>query len=65
VDSLGLSSIATGMVLRELAPGFAGGYLKPFPIQASAVHSLDDAKHAYDAVAGSSRDRVVLRPARS
>ena len=63
VDSLGLSSIATGTVLRELAPGFAGGYLKPFPIQASAVYSLDDAKHAYDAVAGSSRDRVVLRPA--
>src|SRR6516225_12199632 len=63
VDSLGLSSIATGAVLRELAPGFAGGYLKPFPIQASAVYSLGDAKHAYDAVAGSSRDRVVLRPA--
>jgi NADPH:quinone reductase-like Zn-dependent oxidoreductase len=64
VDSLGLSSIATGTVLRELAPGFAGGYLKPFPIQAAAVYSLDDAKRAYGAVAGSSRDRVVLRPAR-
>ena len=63
VDSLGLSSIATGAVLCELAPGFAGGHLKPFPIQASAVFALDDAKHAYDAVAGSSRDRVVLRPA--
>jgi NADPH2:quinone reductase len=63
VDSLGLSSIATGAVLRELAPGFAGGHLKPFPIQASAVFALDDAKHAYDAVAASSRDRVVLRPA--
>lgn len=63
VDSLGLSSIATGAVLRELAPGFAGGHLKPFPIQASAIFALDDAKHAYDAVAGSSRDRVVLRPA--
>jgi NADPH:quinone reductase-like Zn-dependent oxidoreductase len=65
VDSLGLSSIGTGAVLRELAPGFAGGHLKPFPIQASAVFALDDAKHAYDAVAGSSRDRVVLRPAQS
>src|SRR5215469_7775223 len=65
MDSLGLSSIATGAVLRELAPGFAGGHLKPFPIQASAVYCLDDAKSAYDAVAGSSRDRVVLRPVQS
>ena len=63
VDSLGLSSIATGAVLRELAAGFAGGHLKPFPIQASAIYSLDDAQRAYIAVAGSSRDRVVLRPA--
>jgi NADPH:quinone reductase len=65
VDSLGLSSIATGAVLRELAPGFASGHLKPFPIPPSAVYSLDDAKRAYVAVAGSSRDRVVLRPAQS
>ena len=32
IDTLGLSSIATGAVLRELAPGFASGHLKPFPI---------------------------------
>jgi NADPH:quinone reductase-like Zn-dependent oxidoreductase len=63
VDSLGLSSIATGAVLRELAPGFASGHLKPFPIRPSAVYSFDDAKAAYVAVAGASRDRVVLRPA--
>jgi NADPH:quinone reductase-like Zn-dependent oxidoreductase len=65
IDTLGLSSIATGAVLRELGPGFAGGHLKPFPIKPSAVYSLDDAKAAYVAVAGSSRDRVVLRPAHS
>ena len=34
IDTLGLSSIATGAVLRELGPGFASGHLKPFPIQA-------------------------------
>ena len=34
IDTLGLSSIATGAVLRELGPGFAGGHLKPFPIKA-------------------------------
>ena len=34
IDTLGLSSIATGAVLRELGPGFASGHLRPFPIQA-------------------------------
>jgi NADPH:quinone reductase len=62
IDTLGLSSIATGAVLRELAPGFASGRLKPFPIKASAVYSLERAKDALVAVAGSSRDRVILRP---
>lgn len=62
IDTLGLSSIATGAVLRELAPGFASGHLKPFPIKASAVYSLEQARDAFLAVAGSSRDRVILQP---
>ena len=62
IDTLGLSSIATGAVLRDLGTGFAGGHLKPFPIKASAIYSLECAKEAYVAVAGSSRDRVILRP---
>ena len=62
IDTLGLSSIATGAVLRELGPGFASGHLKPFPIRPGAIHPLEDAKAAFLAVAGSSRDRVVLRP---
>jgi NADPH2:quinone reductase len=62
IDTLGLSSIATGDVLRELGPGFASGHLKPFPIKASAVYPLERAKEAYAAVAGSSRDRVILKP---
>ncbi|MBR0788016.1 zinc-binding alcohol dehydrogenase family protein [Bradyrhizobium manausense] len=62
IDTLGLSSIATGAVLRELGPGFASGHLKPFPIKASAVYPLERAKEAYAAVAGSSRDRVILKP---
>lgn len=62
IDTLGLSSIATGDVLRELAPGFASAHLKPFPINASAIHPLENAKHAFVAVAGSSRDRVILKP---
>ncbi|MBR0714384.1 zinc-binding alcohol dehydrogenase family protein [Bradyrhizobium liaoningense] len=62
IDTLGLSSVATGTVLRDLGPGFASGHLKPFPIKASAIYPLDRAKEAYVAVAGSSRDRVILRP---
>ena len=63
VDTLALSSIATGAVLRELVPGFASGHLKPFPIRPDAVYPLQDAKGAFLAVAGSSRHRVILRPA--
>jgi NADPH2:quinone reductase len=62
IDTLGLSSVATGAVLRDLVPGFADGHLKPFPIRAEAVYALEDARAAYQAVAGSSRDRVILRP---
>jgi NADPH2:quinone reductase len=63
IDTLGLSSVATGAVLRELGPGFASGHLKPFPIKANAIYPLEEAKAAFVAVAGSSRDRVILRPA--
>lgn len=62
IDTLGLSSVATGAVLRELGPGFASGHLKPFPIKSSAIYSLEQVKAAFGAVAGSSRDRVILRP---
>ena len=63
IDTLGLSSVATGAVLRELGPGFASGHLKPFPIKPGAIYPLEQAKAAFIAVAGSSRDRVILRPA--
>ena len=62
IDTLGLSSTATGAVLREIGPGFANGHLKPFPIQPSAIYPLDEARSAFLAVAGSSRDRIILRP---
>jgi NADPH:quinone reductase-like Zn-dependent oxidoreductase len=62
VDTLALSSVATGAVLKELSTGFASGHLKPFPIGAAATYALEEAKAAYLAVAGSSRDRVILRP---
>jgi NADPH:quinone reductase len=62
IDTLSLSSVATGEVLRELQPGFASGHLKPFPILPSAIFPLTAAKEAYAAVLGSSRDRMVFRP---
>ena len=62
IDTLGLSSTATGAVLRELGLGFVSGHLKPFPINPKAIYPLEDAKAAFLAVAGSSRDRVILRP---
>src|SRR6202045_3451017 len=63
IDTLALSSTATGAVLKELGPGFASGHLKPFPIRPEAIYPLENAKAAFVAVAGSSRDRVILRPA--
>jgi NADPH:quinone reductase-like Zn-dependent oxidoreductase len=62
IDTLSLSSIASGDVLRELQPGFASGHLTPFPIAGHAVFGLNDAKRAYEAVLGSSRDRLVFAP---
>ena len=62
IDTLAFSSIATGEVLRSLGDGFAGGHLKPFPIVDGATYPLDQAQVAYRAVAGSSRDRVIIRP---
>jgi hypothetical protein len=62
IDTLGLSSTATGTVLGELGPGFASGHLKPFPIKRDAIYPLEYAKRAFLAVAGSSRERVILRP---
>jgi NADPH:quinone reductase len=64
IDTLALSSIATGDVLKELVPGFASGALKPFPIRPEAVYGLNDAAKAYVAVMSWSRDRVVLEPGR-
>jgi NADPH:quinone reductase-like Zn-dependent oxidoreductase len=65
IDTLGLSSVATGAVLKQLVPGFASGHLKPFPIKPAAIYSLENAKSAFVAVAGSSRDRIILRPAQA
>ena len=62
IDTLAFSSIESADVLRSVMSGFAGGLLRPFPVAASSIYSLSDAKAAYAAVTGSSRDRILLRP---
>ncbi|AOF92835.1 zinc-binding alcohol dehydrogenase family protein [Sinorhizobium sp. RAC02] len=62
IDTISLSSVETGAILKQLAPGFAAGKLKPFPILPSATYSFENAYDAYQAVMASSRDRIVLVP---
>jgi NADPH2:quinone reductase len=62
IDTLAFSSVESADVLRSVLPGFAGGFLRPFPIKDTSIYSLADAKAAYAAVIGSSRERIVLRP---
>lgn len=62
IDTLAFSSVASGDVLREALPGFVSGHLKPYPIAGHAIYPLSDAKSAYRAVIGSSRDRIIFRP---
>lgn len=64
VDTLAFSSQASGELLRDAVGGFASGALRPFPIVAEAVYSLEQAKAAYEAVSRSTPHRVILRPSR-
>src|SRR5213080_79228 len=62
IDTLAFSSAANADILRDALPGFVSGHLKPYPIASNAIYPLADAKVAYLAVSGSSRDRVILKP---
>ncbi|MBR1204344.1 MULTISPECIES: zinc-binding alcohol dehydrogenase family protein [unclassified Bradyrhizobium] len=62
VDTLAFSTIESAELLRSVLPGFAGGFLRPYPIVPSSIYPLAETKAAYTAVIGSSRNRVVLRP---
>lgn len=64
IDTLALSSVASGEVLRDLLPGFASGALKPFPVHRHAIYPLEAAAKAYVDVLGAARDRIVLSPAK-
>jgi NADPH:quinone reductase-like Zn-dependent oxidoreductase len=62
IDTLSLSSVASGQALRALVPGFADGTLRPYPIADGACYPLVEARAAYAAVMASARDRVILIP---
>ena len=62
IDTLALSSIETGDVLRNLLPGFESGALRPFAIEPSSAYPLTKAREAYRAVMGSARSRVLFEP---
>lgn len=64
VDTIALSSVDTGEILRSLVTGFSTGHLKPFPILDRATYRLSDAHAAYQAVMSSTHDRIVLVPER-
>ena len=62
LNTLEMDSVYCARIFGRLAPKFAGGQLRPFPIEASAVHGLDGAAKAYAAVERTSPHRVVLTP---
>jgi NADPH:quinone reductase len=62
IDTLAFTAVQSAALLAKLAPGFADGTLKPFPIDPSFVYRLEDAKSAYLEVMGSAPQRVVLVP---
>ena len=62
VDTLALDSSACASILDQLAPMFASGALKPFPVLPEYTYALADAAEAYRAVLQGATERVVLKP---
>jgi NADPH2:quinone reductase len=62
IDTLAFTAVQSAALLTKLAPGFADGTLKPFPIEPRFVYRLEDAKSAYLETMGSALQRVVLVP---
>jgi len=63
VDTLRCRQARPGGAQGSRLPVLPAGIFKPFPIKPDAIYPLQDAKRAFVAVAGSSRHRVILRPA--
>jgi NADPH:quinone reductase-like Zn-dependent oxidoreductase len=62
IDSLALDCVAASECLDSLRAGFDSGELRPYPVEPSSVHRLEDALQAYRRVIGGDDARLVLRP---
>lgn len=62
VDTLAFTAIESATLMREMAPHFANGKLKPFPIEDRYKFPFLRAKDAYAEVIGSALHRVILVP---
>ena len=62
VDTLAFTAVESAELMREMAPLFASGKLKPFPIEDRFRFPFSRAKDAYTEVIGSALQRVVLVP---
>ncbi|SFD22368.1 NADPH:quinone reductase [Cupriavidus sp. OV038] len=62
VDTLALDCEACAKILDALAPMFASGALKPFPVLPDYTYALSNARDAYRAVLQGATERVVLTP---
>ena len=62
VDTLAFTAVESAVHMREMAPHFASGKLRPFPIEDRFKFPFSRAKDAYTEVIGSALHRVVLVP---
>jgi NADPH2:quinone reductase len=62
VDTLAFTAVESAELMREMAPHFTSGKLKPFPIEDRFKFPFSRAKDAYIEVIGSALQRVVLVP---
>jgi NADPH2:quinone reductase len=62
VDTLAFTAVESAELMREMAPHFTSGKLKPFPIEDRFKFPFSRAKDAYTEVIGSALQRVVLVP---
>ncbi|MBY0530765.1 MAG: zinc-binding alcohol dehydrogenase family protein [Xanthobacteraceae bacterium] len=62
VDTLAFTAVESAVLMREMAPHFASGKLKPFSVEDRFKFPFSRAKDAYAEVIGSALQRVVLVP---
>lgn len=62
IDTLALDAAATAERFDALHAGMQAGTLQPFPVKASGVYALADARDAYRRVLAGADERIVFHP---